>query len=246
MARPKFITKFLIPSLNEERFGPRLKWVDRRNAVFQLQWNHKAAHAWTEYDAQVFTEWDKMRGRYDPSKKGYFSRSKQRFRALLYKFTHDQLLRRLESSDKNIHKYCIVNWNFRSTLTSAFKKEVQNLKEKEEETMDYVRLWDAELNHSSDSEKENVNLTAVFKDHMYSNVHQVPQLTDLDDPFVFSDVPWAANLPSPNFYPICDLDVKDPPASEVNYGFDESHLHELEDGLHVELITLLETQQPLL
>ncbi|KFM70490.1 hypothetical protein X975_12989, partial [Stegodyphus mimosarum] len=58
---PKFITDFLIPSLDEEKFGSRLQWVNREKAEFQLKWNHKSASYWSEYDVEVFIEWDKKK-----------------------------------------------------------------------------------------------------------------------------------------------------------------------------------------
>ncbi|GIY75730.1 IRF tryptophan pentad repeat domain-containing protein [Caerostris extrusa] len=49
----KFITEFLIPSLNTQKFGSKLMWLDGEHQIFQMQWNHKSASDWTTSDAAV-------------------------------------------------------------------------------------------------------------------------------------------------------------------------------------------------
>lgn len=49
-----FICGFLIPNLNEERFGENLKWIDKENGTFEIEWRHKGGPSWTEREAEVF------------------------------------------------------------------------------------------------------------------------------------------------------------------------------------------------
>ncbi|GFT12911.1 IRF tryptophan pentad repeat domain-containing protein [Nephila pilipes] len=102
----KFLTEFLVPNLNTKKFGSRLMWLDIDNKIFQIQWNHKAAGDWKESDAAVFAEWDKKKGRHKPNDKEYFSKSKQRFRAALYKFIRNGQITQLRSKDKHTKIYC--------------------------------------------------------------------------------------------------------------------------------------------
>ncbi|GFR01368.1 interferon regulatory factor 2 [Trichonephila clavata] len=121
----KFITEFLLPNLNSKKFGSRLEWLDAEKKIFQMQWNHKAACDWKESDAAVFSEWDKHKGHYKPDDKEYFSKSKQRFRAVLYKFINSGYIKELKSKDRNTKIYCIDNKeSIPSSYTAKIKKPV--------------------------------------------------------------------------------------------------------------------------
>lgn len=50
----KFISGFLIPSLDSARFGNHLKWIDRSQRKFQIDWRHKGGPGWSEQEAKVF------------------------------------------------------------------------------------------------------------------------------------------------------------------------------------------------
>ena len=50
----KFVSEYLIPNLNNKRFGDRLKWLDENKQIFQIDWPHKAGPQWTEKGAEVF------------------------------------------------------------------------------------------------------------------------------------------------------------------------------------------------
>lgn len=54
-----------------------------------------------------YQEWDKHKGHFNPENKQYFSESKQRFRALLYKFTKDGQLKKMPSKTKFKKVFCI-------------------------------------------------------------------------------------------------------------------------------------------
>ncbi|GIX94234.1 IRF tryptophan pentad repeat domain-containing protein [Caerostris darwini] len=105
----KFITEFLIPSLNTEKFGSKLMWLDGEHQIFQMQWNHKSASDWKTSDAAVFAAWDKKKGHYKPDDKEYYTKSKQRFRAALYKFIRGGHITELCSTDKYTKIYCLGN-----------------------------------------------------------------------------------------------------------------------------------------
>lgn len=50
----QFLSGFLLPSLNENKFGNSLKWIDEREKKFQIKWNHKGGPKWTTQEAEVF------------------------------------------------------------------------------------------------------------------------------------------------------------------------------------------------
>ncbi|PRD34433.1 UNVERIFIED_CONTAM: Interferon regulatory factor 2 [Trichonephila clavipes] len=126
----KFITEFLLPNLNTKKFGPRLEWLDAEKKIFQVQWNHKAACDWKESDAAVFAEWDKHKGHYKPDDKEYFSKSKQRFRAVLYKFINSGYIKELKSNDKNVKIYCIDSKEAIPSFYSAKIKKTEDINDK--------------------------------------------------------------------------------------------------------------------
>lgn len=103
----KFISGFLIPNLDSGLFGNRLKWLDKEKKIFQIDWCHKGGPKWTEGKAAVFVEWDITKGHYHPEDKLYFTKSKQRFRALLYKLTKEGRIIPLKSKEKFTKVYSI-------------------------------------------------------------------------------------------------------------------------------------------
>ncbi|KAF8773772.1 Interferon regulatory factor 3 like protein [Argiope bruennichi] len=123
----KFITEFLLPSLNERRFGSRLMWLDVENKIFQMQWNHKSSSDWTTSDAAVFAAWDQRKGHYNPNDKEYYPKSKQRFRAALNKFIKLKHITELNSEDRYTKIYCIGDGkNIFNTLNIVDKSVKEN------------------------------------------------------------------------------------------------------------------------
>ncbi|XP_035216485.1 uncharacterized protein LOC118189894 isoform X2 [Stegodyphus dumicola] len=101
----RLIEDFLLPALNDERYGDLLKWIDRDKRYFSIRWSHKNAAKWTLADTAVFQDWDKLKGHYHPEIKGYYMQAKQRFRAALYKLN---TVRKLPCEDKHVKKYQLV------------------------------------------------------------------------------------------------------------------------------------------
>ncbi|KAG8190387.1 hypothetical protein JTE90_022030 [Oedothorax gibbosus] len=101
----RLIEDFLLPALNDQRYGELLKWVDRDKRHFSIRWSHKNAAKWTLADTAVFQDWDKLKGHYRPEIKGYYMQAKQRFRAALYKLSS---VRKLPCEDKHVKKYQLM------------------------------------------------------------------------------------------------------------------------------------------
>ncbi|XP_042896691.1 uncharacterized protein [Parasteatoda tepidariorum] len=178
----KFITEFLVPNLNEETFGARLAWVDYASSIFQIQWNHKAASAWKEEDCQVFMEWDKKRGHYRPEEKEYFTKSKQRFRAVLNKSIQDNEITQLHSEDKTIKIYFLG-----PPEAAPFDLKFDILKDAVDEKniilTNYLGV-DSELIDSLHSEKDQstkIDYSNALKDHNYQNVEEHKISVSYDD-----------------------------------------------------------------
>ncbi|CAL1278698.1 unnamed protein product [Larinioides sclopetarius] len=91
-----------------------------------MQWNHKSASDWTTSDAAVFAAWDKRKGHYKPDDKEYYTKSKQRFRAVLYKFIKHKHITELNSEDKYTKIYCIGDGENISGTYIAIKNEKEN------------------------------------------------------------------------------------------------------------------------
>lgn len=50
----RLIEDFLLPALNDEKYGDLLKWIDRDKRYFSIRWSHKNAAKWTLADTAVF------------------------------------------------------------------------------------------------------------------------------------------------------------------------------------------------
>ncbi|XP_054715470.1 uncharacterized protein LOC129224947 [Uloborus diversus] len=101
----RLIEDFLLPALNEQKYGDLLKWVDKDKCYFSIRWSHKNAAKWTLADTAVFQDWDKLKGHYHPEIKGYYMQAKQRFRAALYKLN---TVIKLPCEDKHVKKYQLI------------------------------------------------------------------------------------------------------------------------------------------
>ncbi|XP_015927398.1 uncharacterized protein [Parasteatoda tepidariorum] len=101
----RLIEDFLLPALDDGRYGELLKWIDKDNCYFSIRWSHKNAAKWSLDDTAVFQDWDKLKGHYHPEVKGYYMQAKQRFRAALYKLNS---VRRLPCDDKHVKKYQLI------------------------------------------------------------------------------------------------------------------------------------------
>ncbi|XP_023242095.1 uncharacterized protein LOC111640318 [Centruroides sculpturatus] len=77
------IEDFIYPKLNNKEFGYLLEWEDQENGIFRVFWSHKSGRKWQEKYFEVFTEWDKMKGRKNHGGSGYFTEAKGRFRSAL-------------------------------------------------------------------------------------------------------------------------------------------------------------------
>ncbi|GBO15502.1 hypothetical protein AVEN_158643-1, partial [Araneus ventricosus] len=169
----KFITEFLLPSLNEKIFGSRLMWLDIENKVFQMQWNHKSASDWTKNDAAVFAAWDKRKGHFKPDDKEYYTKSKQRFRAALYKFIKHKHITELCSEDKYTKIYCIGDGQNISGTYIAAKSEKENdgnentsQIEVKQNPEDLVLNWDSIWNADLLTEPQGNSLVAYHNHEM--------------------------------------------------------------------------------
>ncbi|GIY79955.1 IRF tryptophan pentad repeat domain-containing protein [Caerostris darwini] len=74
---------FLIPALNDNRYGDILKWTEKTKGEFTMKWSHGNSHKWETTDCIVFQDWDKLKKKYTPDEPGYYNTAKQRFRCAL-------------------------------------------------------------------------------------------------------------------------------------------------------------------
>ncbi|GFY72536.1 interferon regulatory factor 2 [Trichonephila inaurata madagascariensis] len=121
-----------------------------------MQWNHKAACDWKESDAAVFAEWDKHKGHYKPDDKEYFPKSKQRFRAVLYKFINSGYIKELKSKDRNIKIYCIDS---KETIPSSYSAKTK----KAEDINDRI----SEKITATDPEEVMMDLSSITNNHEF-------------------------------------------------------------------------------
>lgn len=102
----RLIKDFIVPALDDQRYGKLLRWTNKEKGIFCIGWSHKNASNWQHHDTIVFQDWDKMKGHYRPEKKGYFMAAKQRFRAALYKLP---TVVKLNPKDRTINMYQLVD-----------------------------------------------------------------------------------------------------------------------------------------
>ncbi|GFT12876.1 IRF tryptophan pentad repeat domain-containing protein [Nephila pilipes] len=102
----RLVQDFLLPALEDKKYGKLLEWIDRDKQVFGLVWSHKNASNWTFSDTIVFQDWDKLKGHYRPEVKGYFMQAKQRFRAALYKLDS---VKKINVKHKHLNVYQLVD-----------------------------------------------------------------------------------------------------------------------------------------
>ncbi|GBM69567.1 hypothetical protein AVEN_36706-1, partial [Araneus ventricosus] len=50
----RLIRDFLIPSLNDERYGERLRWINAEEGKLQMLWPHKNSSKWKTEQTAVF------------------------------------------------------------------------------------------------------------------------------------------------------------------------------------------------
>ncbi|GIY71798.1 IRF tryptophan pentad repeat domain-containing protein [Caerostris extrusa] len=74
---------FLIPALNDNRYGDILKWTDKTKGEFSIKWSHGNSQKWETADSIVFQDWDKLKNKFKPEQPGYYNDAKQRFRCAL-------------------------------------------------------------------------------------------------------------------------------------------------------------------
>lgn len=51
---PLLVHDFLIPALEDGRYGERLAWVDRENRIFRVSWIHQSTKYYSEEDGALF------------------------------------------------------------------------------------------------------------------------------------------------------------------------------------------------
>lgn len=124
----RLVEDFLLPALNDQRYGDLLKWEDKEKLHFSIRWSHKNAAKWSLDDTQVFQDWDRMKGHFHPEVKGYYMQAKQRFRAALYKLN---TVKKLKSEDKHVKKYQLVD---------KYQFMLENPKKRQEKHSEYGGL----------------------------------------------------------------------------------------------------------
>ncbi|KAG8190386.1 hypothetical protein JTE90_022029 [Oedothorax gibbosus] len=165
----KFIEEFLKPNLNSRRFGTRLMWLNKELTKFQVQWNHKSASGWTKEDAEVFMAWDKIKGRYVPEDKDRFTKSKQRFRAIMYKLIKAGHISEIYCSEKFTKMYCFGSKENISSETNVVSTENKYTKFKSTPDLMYSNSnSDTYFNKSQIYENTNCEYSSN-EDHKYAN-----------------------------------------------------------------------------
>lgn len=119
----RLVEDFLLPALNDQRYGDLLKWEDKEKLHFSIRWSHKNAAKWSLSDTQVFQDWDRMKGHFHPEVKGYYMQAKQRFRAALYKLN---TVKKLKSEDKHVKKYQLVD-KYQFMLENSKKRQEKQI-----------------------------------------------------------------------------------------------------------------------
>ncbi|GBN69254.1 hypothetical protein AVEN_125606-1 [Araneus ventricosus] len=97
----RLIPDFLIPSLNDRRFGERLRWINKKERKLQMLWPHKNSSKWKTEKTAVFQGWDAMKGREVADDAAYYTASKHRMSRALQKLSKSSspALRELPSPD---------------------------------------------------------------------------------------------------------------------------------------------------
>ncbi|GBO31468.1 hypothetical protein AVEN_160635-1, partial [Araneus ventricosus] len=97
----RLIPDFLIPSLNDRRFGERLRWINEEEGKLQMLWPHKNSSKWKTEQTAVFQGWDAMKGRKVADGAAYYTASKHRMSRALQKLSKSSrpALRELPSPD---------------------------------------------------------------------------------------------------------------------------------------------------
>ncbi|GFR01757.1 IRF tryptophan pentad repeat domain-containing protein [Trichonephila clavata] len=158
----RLVDDFLVPALEDQRYGDLLKWLDKENRIFKIGWSHKNGSHWRHQHTIVFQDWDKLKGHYRPELKGYFMQAKQRFRAALYKL---ETVKKLEQEDKSENIYQIVD-----------SKKDEKKKRGYESTSRPKRTSKKENQRSIPTSVIRKNTSYIAKSNEYSKVstHTVP------------------------------------------------------------------------
>ncbi|KAG8175922.1 hypothetical protein JTE90_015025 [Oedothorax gibbosus] len=83
MSRKLLMRDFVLPALNDQRYGDVFRWLNPKKEQFVLRWRYLRFADnpnWIPAEAAIFQDWDEMKGR--PEKNSIMT-AKQRFLAAL-------------------------------------------------------------------------------------------------------------------------------------------------------------------
>lgn len=107
MAKICIIEDFIIPSLENRKYGRLLEWIDEEEGIFQVFWSHKSCSKWHEEEFAVFIDWSLAKGK-NQMKANFYTDSKGRFRSALYKLKSKVIC--LKSLDKKYRRYQLKDY----------------------------------------------------------------------------------------------------------------------------------------
>lgn len=170
MARICIIEDFIIPSLENRKYGRLLEWVDEEEGIFQVYWSHKSCSKWNEDEFTVFIDWSLAKGK-NQMEANFYTDSKGRFRSALYKLKSKVIC--LKSFDKKYRRYQLKDYKKNNKIEydqnvpeKNFQKENEQIEynpssvisETEMDITDQLSPFSESSyssNYSSESEKEN-------------------------------------------------------------------------------------------
>lgn len=82
------VQDFLIPCLEDERYGRDLVWMNRRKGIFRINWVHQGSRAWSTDQGAVFKDWVHIKSGWQKDDPSGMVKAKQRVRAAFLKSPH--------------------------------------------------------------------------------------------------------------------------------------------------------------
>ncbi|XP_042142803.1 uncharacterized protein LOC115319748 isoform X2 [Ixodes scapularis] len=87
-AKLLLVQDFLIPCLEDERYGRDLVWMKRQKGIFCINWMHQGSRAWSKDQGAVFKDWVHIKSGWQKDDPLGMVKAKQRIRAAFSKSPH--------------------------------------------------------------------------------------------------------------------------------------------------------------
>ncbi|XP_029835631.2 uncharacterized protein LOC115319748 isoform X4 [Ixodes scapularis] len=133
-AKLLLVQDFLIPCLEDERYGRDLVWMKRQKGIFCINWMHQGSRAWSKDQGAVFKDWVHIKSGWQKDDPLGMVKAKQRIRAAFSKSPHLKCIYKC-------NRYRIYQIRHIKELLKSTRQTERSLKKKKKKRHSPGRLY---------------------------------------------------------------------------------------------------------